>query len=90
MTVQCSRVLARRLTETAGADETAWLTAAFEQVLGRLPTGEERDAAKGFLKKQVELFWTAPKEAKPRDPAERARESLIRVLFAHNDFVTVR
>jgi hypothetical protein len=90
MTVHCSRVLARRLTGTAGADEAAWLTAAFEQVLGRPPTAEERKAAAGFLKKQAELLRTAPKEANPRDPAERARESLIRVLFAHNDFVTVR
>jgi hypothetical protein len=82
MVHHCSQALARKLTAACGTDEAAWLTAAFEQVLGRPPSDDERAAAASFLKKQAALARTAG--------AERAREGLIRVLFAHNDFVTVR
>jgi len=37
-------------------------------------------------------FPPAPDTVTPpsADPAQRARESLIQVLFNHNDFVTIR
>ncbi|MEQ1858353.1 MAG: DUF1553 domain-containing protein [Chthoniobacteraceae bacterium] len=53
-----------------------FITVAFEHLLTRPPKREETDACLAFLTKQP-------------DPG-RARESLIRALFNHHEFVTVR
>jgi hypothetical protein len=95
-----SRLLARRLAAEAPAPQ-AFISAAFEQVLGRPPTAEERGRCERFLREQAELFGQSAKltpfPAGPdavtpaaADPAQRARESLVQVLFNHNDFVTIR
>jgi hypothetical protein len=101
------RLLARKLwrgveCETAGADrETAFLRAAFEQILGRPPTPAEESASAVFLARQVRLLQeqaaeiaAASKAAGPdgpsADPAMRARENFVHALLNHNDFVTVR
>jgi hypothetical protein len=93
-----SRLLARWLAETAGPD---FITAAFEQVLGRAPTAAERSRCERFLHDQAALLQ-APARLTPfppaadavvmpaADPAVRAREDLILVLFNYNDFVTIR
>ena len=73
-------------------------TAAFEQLLSRRPTTQELAACLEFLRKQTELLHTAkPEPAKSEakvppspDPAQRAREGLVRALFSHEDFVTIR
>jgi hypothetical protein len=95
-----SRLLARRLTAAApGPGE--FVTAAFEQVLGRPPTAEETARCERFLRDQAELlrepgkltpFPPGPDAAAPpaTDPAQHAREDLVQVLFNHNDFVTIR
>jgi hypothetical protein len=77
------------------------VTAAFEQVLGRPPTAAERQRCERFLREQAELlrepgklapFPPGPDAVLPpaADPALRAREDLVQVLFNHNDFVTIR
>jgi hypothetical protein len=95
-----SRRLAQRLSAD-GASASAFVTAAFEQVLGRPPTAEERVRCERFLTDQATLLRepakltpfpagsdaVAPPSA---DPAQRARENLVHVLFNHNDFVTIR
>ncbi len=92
-----SRRLAKRLT-APGVD---FITAAFEQVLGRPPTAPERSRCERFLHEQASLlrdparlaaFPPATGTVVPpaTDPAQRAREDLIGVLFNHNDFVTIR
>ena len=52
-----------------------------------------------FLAKQVKLFQESGVKGGPvpasadvpaSDPALRARENLVHVLFNHNDFVTIR
>ncbi len=94
LAVQQSRILARRLSEKRNDD--AFIVAAFEHLLSRGPTEKESQACREFLRTQVELYRkTNPKELKSGggsspDPAWRARESLIRVLYNHNDFITVR
>jgi hypothetical protein len=71
--------LARRL-GIAGADAAAFITAAFEEILGRRPGADELAAC-------AALFDGAPAaEASP----SQARESLVRVLLNHNDFQTIR
>jgi hypothetical protein len=95
-----SRLLARQLTQKAPGN-MAFVASAFEQLLGRLPTSEERVRCERFLREQAEAvknpakltpFPPGPDVVTPpsADPAQRARESLIQVLFNHNDFVTIR
>ncbi len=95
-----SRRLARRLTADAPTPE-GFIAAAFEQVLNRLPTSEERSRCERFLREQADLvrqpaklspFPPSPDAVAPpaAEPAQRARENLIQVLFNHNDFVTIR
>lgn len=95
-----SRLLAKRLSETTPAP-TAFVVAAFEQVLGRPPTAEEKTRCDRFLQEQAVLLKDSAKltafppgpdavAAPSADPAQRARENLVLVLFNHNDFVTVR
>jgi hypothetical protein len=82
-----SKAVATKL-GSAGSDD-AFIVAAFEQVLSRPPTGEETKTCQEFLTKQVALYRAAG--AKPvSDPQLRARTSLVRALFNHNDFVTIR
>jgi hypothetical protein len=101
-----ARSLATELTKEAGpgADvetEAAFVNAAYEQVLTRPPSADERDACVRFLAEQTKLL-SDPKKleafaagdgaaVKPSaDPHQRARENLVHVLLNHNDFVTVR
>jgi hypothetical protein len=95
-----SRLLAARLSAEAPGS-AAFVTAAFEQVLGRPPVPGELARCERFLREQSELlkqpagltpFPPAPDAVTPpaADPGQRARENLIQVLFNHNDFVTVR
>jgi hypothetical protein len=95
-----SRRIARRLAAECATPE-AFVTAAFEQVLNRPPSDRERSRSERFLREQADLFGlpakltpfpTGPDAVTPpaADPAGRARENLIQVLFNHNDFVTIR
>jgi hypothetical protein len=82
-------------------DNTAFIRAAFERVLGRPPTLDEQATCEEYLISQAKLFLNrsqlTPFTAGPgsgvapaTDPAQRARENLVHVLFNHNDFVTIR
>src|SRR5207249_4101711 len=85
-----SRLLARRLSKDA--NDAAFLTAAFEQVLGRPPTALERTECETFLreqtarladKKHLSAFNAGEPNPVPpsADPHLRARENLIHVLM---------
>ena len=95
-----SRLLARRLSEQVEG-ESAFIIAAFEQILSRTPSGAEQTRCREFLQKQrqlvrsVRLKSSADKSHKntvvpSANPLMRAKESLVHVLFSHNDFVTIR
>jgi hypothetical protein len=101
-----ARLLARKLTKdvgpmpTPGAD-LAFVRAAFEQVLGRLPTVAEEAECVQFLTEQARRLaeakglaplggpeaGTVPPDANPH---LRAREGLVQVLMNHHEFVTIR
>jgi mono/diheme cytochrome c family protein len=95
-----ARRLAARLSAAAASDSD-FVTAAFEQVLSRPPTAEEKDRCERYLRAQA-LSLKDPSRLTPfppgpdavpapaADPAQRAREGLVQVLFNHNDFVTIR
>ena len=93
-----SRLLTRQLVEEVSSDPELFVQAAFEQVLSRLPRDHELTLCQAYLEKQEELLMRAdladevtPEGRVPpsKDPATRAKESLIRVLFNHNDFITI-
>ena len=78
-----------------------FVSLAFEVVLGRRPTNVELNQCVLFLREQSELLSEGSKLTRfvggkssnvlpSIDPQMRARESLILVLFNHNDFVTIR
>ena len=54
----------------------AFVVRAFEKILAREPTAEEKQTCAEFVRKA-------------HDP-KKARENLVLVLFNHNDFVTIR
>jgi hypothetical protein len=95
-----SRLLARKLSKPDDSS-SAFITAAFEQVLSRSPTAAEQAECEKFLTEQAALladpkkltaFTAGPKNAVPpsTDPQLRAREDLVHVLMNHHDFVTRR
>ena len=98
-----SRRVARALAQKLGQNTpaSAFIDAAFEAVLGRPASAEERNESVRFLARQAELFRDPAKltafrggaasEVPPAtDPAARAREDLVHVLFSHNEFVVIR
>lgn len=101
-----SRILARRLSESVSASgdpaaqQEAFLVAAFEQLLSRPPRAEEVVTCREFLSRQQELYAQAVDGlaakgseglvAPAGEPVQRARESLVRALINHHEFVTLR
>jgi hypothetical protein len=78
-----------------------FIGAAFEQILARSPTEQERTVSAQFLTTQAARLANASQltafvggeaaAVKPAaDPAMRAREDFVHVLLNHNDFVTIR
>lgn len=95
-----SRVLEKTLTASDPAD-AGFVRQAYVTILGRPPRDEETKRCLEFLAKQAALLQnpakltpfppTAERVTPPAsDPARRAREDLLQVLFNHNDFVTIR
>jgi len=95
LTLEQARRLASKLPQDGFVD------AAFRAVLNRPPSPVERDDAATFLSEQAKLlsspekltrFTTGTGSAlKPSsEPAQRARENLVHVLFNLNEFVTIR
>jgi mono/diheme cytochrome c family protein len=94
--------MAQDLGPLSSAEATArFVAAAFERILCRAPSDEERALCLEFLSGQARrfadpaalvAFASGPENAvKPSsDPDQRARENLIHVLLNHNDFLTIR
>ncbi len=103
LSLTLARLLGRDIDRLTGGEghEARFIEEAFQRVLGRLPSNEEHEASWRFLKEQENLLrnpadltrfeGTGAAEVAPaEEPDLRARESLVHVLFNHNDFVTVR
>lgn len=106
LALDVSRQLTRKLTDIAARSDSGdidgrFIRLAFEAILSRVPTESETQACLEFLqelreelaKSGAEAFPAGPQTAQQppaTDPAQRARENLIVVLFSHNDFVTIR
>jgi hypothetical protein len=95
LTVRSARLLARALSAKCGPSPEAFVRAAFERVLCRPPTDAELTECVGFLSPAgPPRTASGPPDpegkAPAADPALRAREGLVQVLFNHHEFVTVR
>jgi Protein of unknown function (DUF1553) len=106
LTLAQARRLAGALAQELGTQPNneslaRFIAAAFERILCREPSGEERVVCLEFLEQQSRLLanpkalaaFTAGGDnpvAPATDPGQRARENLIHVLLNHNDFLTVR
>ena len=99
--IEQSRRAARHIGKSlkADVDDPSFITAAYEVVLSRKPGDQERKLCLEFLERQRTLYSQqaaspAPMPDKDKigpanDPRWRARESLIRTLFSHHDFITI-
>ena len=105
VSLSMSRILARSLSAGVGQAEGRqgrFVDRAFDAILGRAPSNRERMEARKFLLAQagtykgaadLEAFDAGVRNEKvppSADPLLRARESLVHVLFNHNEFVTIR
>ncbi len=79
LTVNEAKSLVKKLTAESGDDGDAFARRAFVRILARQPKENELQLCREFLKAGTE-----------RASATRAQESLVSVLFNHNDFVTIR
>jgi hypothetical protein len=96
LAVAMARTLASRLWDEAGNAcedavdrEAAFIASAFEQVLTRPPSPQERELSSSFLARQASLLRESAGPSTTA-PEARAREDLVHALFNHNDFVTIR
>ena len=99
--IEQSRQATQTIGNTLATDvkDAPFITAAYETVLSRSPTARELELCLAFLERQRMLYsrQAANLPAKPKetrigpspDPRWRARESLVRTLFSHHDFITI-
>jgi mono/diheme cytochrome c family protein len=98
-----ARLLAKHISGQAGsgANDAAFISAAFETVLARPPAPEEQAASDKFLREETAMLGDLGKLTRfhsgsaaavqpGKDPHARARENLVHALLNHNDFVTIR
>lgn len=81
---QLERELATNLEPSASDD--AFIRMAFEWILNRQARPAELQVCRDFLSRQT----TTIAATEPAQAARRARESLVRALFNHNDFIAIR
>ena len=83
--------LATKISGQVAADQAnspaSFVQVAFQSILGRDPSAAESAACIRFLEA---LISTDPAAAAPTNPQQQARESLVRVLLNHNDFIAIR
>ncbi|MEX0726267.1 MAG: DUF1553 domain-containing protein [Planctomycetaceae bacterium] len=104
LTQQCSRRLTERLQTSLTAEGKTstddFISAAFLQILSRPPTSRELELCCDFLAQQAagviaaqtagQLPAVNAEQGPSSDPAVRAKESLIRTLFNHHEFITIQ
>lgn len=88
LTVKSARQLAQKLKTDCGGDASRFVEAAFEAVLARPASHEELLESVAFLKEQARRL--AESQPGVADADLRARESLVKVMMNHHDFVTLK
>ena len=99
--IEQSRRATRHIGESlqTDVDDKSFILAAYEVVLSRRPTMKEQTLCLEFLERQRKLYSQHPADTPPKaektgvgpspDPRWRSRESLVRTLFSHHDFITI-
>ena len=99
--IKQSRLAARQIVASLKDDvsDKQFVAAAYETVLSRRPSPAEQALCLEFLERQRTVYSqqtvaTSPKAAAnsvpaAKDPLLRSRESLVRTLFSHHDFITI-
>ena len=99
--IEQSRRATRHIGESlqTDVDDKSFILAAYEVVLSRRPTMKEQTLCLEFLERQRKLYSQQPADTTPKaektgvgpspDPRWRSRESLVRTLFSHHDFITI-
>ncbi len=103
LSLTSARLLAKRISGQIGGagGDRKFIASAYETVLNRPPSAEERRVSEEFIREQTTLlsnpkkltpFRGAPTAETPpsADPHLRARENLVAALLNHTDFVTIR
>jgi hypothetical protein len=98
-----ARMIASLLAGSANPAPDEFIAAAYERVLSRAPTDEERSLCRQFLLDaaapvavagpSLTAFPAAPQPATvapAADASQRAREELVQVLLNHHEFLTIR
>jgi hypothetical protein len=105
VTLNESRLLARKISDLVAKAKgqepnQAFVSLAYQQILGRAPSRAELTECRDFLDSQAQMLHAPTKltaitggpnatVAPSSDPMQRARENLTLVLYNHNDFVTI-
>ena len=86
-----STPLARIIESQCGAQFTSrqFITAAHEHILSQKPSEAEMIDCEAFLRLQEDTIRQQGVKERRAQPESAARESLVRVLLNHNDFLTV-
>ncbi|MDX2036714.1 MAG: DUF1549 and DUF1553 domain-containing protein [Isosphaeraceae bacterium] len=80
LSLRMAESVVRDATAPGRSDPSAFVIEAFERVLGRSPTEDERRACVEYLERR----------RVQSSPEDRSFESLVHVLFNHHEFVTIR
>jgi hypothetical protein len=77
--------------DSSASARAAFVVAAFEEILGRTPSGAEQSECEAGLARLAGAFAAEGSGTTPdRTPEARARSALVHVLLNHNDFITIR
>ncbi len=87
LSIEMAEKIAEKLSAcVAGEDDQAFVDAAFELLLGRMPTDSERAECRTFQSELAELL----QQQQVADPGGRIRARLVHALLNHNDFISIR
>jgi hypothetical protein len=87
LSIEMADKIAEKLSASvAGDDYQAFVDAAFESLLGRMPTDAERAECQTFQTELAELL----QQQQVHEPGERLRARFVQALLNHNDFISIR
>ncbi|MCA9012969.1 MAG: DUF1553 domain-containing protein, partial [Planctomycetaceae bacterium] len=86
LSVTLSAMLTKENGDTSDSAPEAFITTAFETILSRKPSVAELQLCRDAYRSQFELLT----KSSATNANARARESIVRAILNHNDFITIR
>ncbi len=85
LAIESAQKIAARIQSHAETDDwSAFVTIAFETLIARSPTEQERKECDAFRSEMLGLL------SESNDPESRLRERFVHAIFNHNDFIAIR